>query len=176
MPMKSAQPFRPRRALEAGLDAVLDTAERAHERGRHAYAQRLVEQVLALEPLHASAWKLRSRIAESDDRLMDALMCLRRALDAEPDRAAWQHQYGTMCRRAGRLADAASALRTAIRLRPYRADSMIELGMVLVAMGGRDDAEYWAARALQIDPDNREAHALLEFVVGEPQAPEFDAA
>lgn len=174
--MKPAPTFRPRRALEAGLDAVLHTAERAHERGRDAYAQRLVEQVIALEPLHAGAWKLRSRLAESDERLMDAIMCLRRALDAEPDRAAWQHHYGAMCRRAGRLADAASALRTAIRLRPYRAESMIELGMVLVAMGGRDDAEYWAARALQIDPENREARALLEYVVGEPQTPEFDAA
>ncbi|MEM8782177.1 MAG: hypothetical protein AAGE65_04900 [Planctomycetota bacterium] len=174
--MKPANPFRPRRALEAGLDAVLETAQRAHERGRGAYAQRLCEQVLALEPLHAAAWRLRSVIAEDDDRLMDALMCLRRALDAEPDRAAWQHRYGAMCRRAGRLADAAAALRTAIRLRPYRAESMVELGMVLVAMGGRDDAEYWAARALQIDPANRDARALLEFVVAEPHTPEVDAA
>jgi Tfp pilus assembly protein PilF len=173
--MDTARDAQPRHALEAGFDRILMTARQALDGGHHHDALRLCEQVLAVEPLHAAAWRLRSKVAERQERISESLMCLRRALQAEPDRADWHHHYGRLCRRAGRLADAASALRTAIRLRPYRADSMVELGFALAAMGGRDDAQYWAARALQIDPDNPAAQALLEYTE-DTSVPESDAA
>ncbi len=161
----NAPSFRRRRALEVGMDAVLDTARRALRRGHERSAERLTRQVLALEPGHAAAWRLLGQVAAAMGKPFDALGALTRALELEPDHAAWQHEYGVICRQVGRYADCAAAMRTAIRLRPYRAASMVELGMALVAMGGRDDAEYWAARALQIEPDNTEARALLEHLL-----------
>ena len=159
--------FRRRRALEVSLDAVLDTAERALRRGHGRAAYRLVGQVLTLEPRQARAMELLSRIALDQGSVFDALAYLQRALEIEPDRANWHHAMGVMCRQTGRYADAAAALRTAIRLRPYRAESMVELALALSAVGVREDAEYWAARALQINPKLQDARDLLDHLVAQ---------
>lgn len=164
--------FRRRRALEVALDAVLRTAGYALDHRHSRVADRLALQVLAIEPAHAPALVLRARIAATHGSIIEAVASLRRALQIEPDRAAWHHELGVLSRCAGRYADAAASLRTAIRLRPYRADSMVELAMSLSAMGVCEDAEYWAARSLQIEPKNKTARELLEHLT----AMEADAA
>ena len=117
-----------------------------------------------LEPDRADAWAFFGQLNLKRDRLNDAQRAFQHAADLAPDTPAYQHALGSVRRLLNRPHDALEPLRTAVRLRPDHAPSMVELGLVLHALGSADDAEYWLTRALDVNPQAPTARRLLDHL------------
>ncbi len=102
-------------------------------------------------------------LADRTTRYREALELIDRARVAEPGNAAIIDSYGWVLFRLGRHAEALDHLRRAYTLQKD-ADIASHLGVVLWAMGRRDEARRYFDEARKIDPDNRSLQRALHEV------------
>ena len=143
----------------AAVFARLAQAEQCLQRGQHALAMPLLEQVLTPAPLFAEAQYL---LAIAQLMKGDAPVALSRALQAVANNgkdARYAFTLGRAYKACGDLAAAESAYRQALTLRPDYVEAMVSLGIVLKTRGDADGAIALYDRALHIAPDYAVAHA-----------------
>ena len=85
----------------------------------------------------------------------------RRALVQAPDRPAFHHTLGYVCRVQGRQAEAASHYEDALRLDADHVDSLVGLGAILAQQGRAHDAKECYRRAIAVRPDVAALHYNL---------------
>ena len=102
-------------------------------------------------------------LADRTTRYKEALELIDRARVAEPGNAAIVDSYGWVLFRLGRNAEALDHLRRAYALQKD-ADIASHLGLVLWAVGRKDEARRYFDEARKIDPDNRSLQRALQEV------------
>lgn len=71
--------------------------------------------------------------------------------------------WGSHLRREGRMDEAVRELRHSIHLRPNEAAAYLELSQALIAMGRVEEGLAQLRRALEVEPGNPNAIAILAF-------------
>lgn len=154
--------------LEAADRDLPDTVEIKYElamlyerQDRVADLERLLRQVIALDPDHAHAYNaLGYTLADRNQRLPEALDLITQALELAPNDPFILDSMGWVKFRMGDQAAAAEYLRRAYSTRP-EADIAAHLAEVLWSQGKRDQAVELLRGAKLKDPANR---ALLDTI------------
>lgn len=133
----------------------------AHRAGRLGEAETLYLQVLDIQASHADANHLLGLIALQVGRNERAIQLIKKAIRADPDKAAFHANLGAALLKKGRLDDAQASCRKAIALEPDYAEAHANLADALHAGGKLDEALTGYRRAIAIDPDFAEAHNNL---------------
>lgn len=148
--------------LEAADQALPDTVEIKYElamlyerQNRLADLERMLRQVIALDPDHAHAYNaLGYTLADHNQRLPEALDLITQALELAPNDPFILDSMGWVKYRMGDSAAAADYLRRAYSVRP-EADIAAHLAEVLWTQGKRDQAVELLRAALMKDPKNK---------------------
>ena len=148
--------------LEAADQALPDTVEIKYElamlyerQNRLADLERMLRQVIALDPDHAHAYNaLGYTLADHNQRLPEALDLITQALELSPNDPFILDSMGWVKFRMGDTTAAADYLRRAYSVRP-EADIAAHLAEVLWSQGKRDQATDLLRAALQKDPRNK---------------------
>lgn len=154
--------------LEAADQALPDTVEIKYElamlyerQDRLADLERMLRQVIALDPEHAHAYNaLGYTLADHNQRLPEALDLITQALELSPNDPFILDSMGWVKFRMGDQVAAADYLRRAYSVRP-EADIAAHLAEVLWTQGKRDQAVELLRAALAKDPKNK---TVLEVV------------
>ncbi len=156
-------------ALEAADQALPDTVEIKYElamlyerQNRLADLERMLRQVIALDPDHAHAYNaLGYTLADHNQRLPEALDLITQALELSPNDPFILDSMGWVKFRMGDTTAAADYLRRAYSVRP-EADIAAHLAEVLWAQGKRDQAMDLLRAALQKDPKNKTVQEVVK--------------
>ncbi|CAB3626198.1 Beta-barrel assembly-enhancing protease [Achromobacter mucicolens] len=156
-------------ALEAADQALPDTVEIKYElamlyerQNRLADLERMLRQVIALDPDHAHAYNaLGYTLADHNQRLPEALDLITQALELSPNDPFILDSMGWVKFRMGDTIAAADYLRRAYSVRP-EADIAAHLAEVLWAQGKRDQATDLLRAALQKDPKNKTVQDVVK--------------
>ena len=156
-------------ALEAADQALPDTVEIKYElamlyerQNRLADLERMLRQVIALDPDHAHAYNaLGYTLADHNQRLPEALDLITQALELSPNDPFILDSMGWVKFRMGDTTAAADYLRRAYSVRP-EADIAAHLAEVLWAQGKRDQATDLLRAALRKDPKNKTVQDVVK--------------
>jgi tetratricopeptide (TPR) repeat protein len=155
--------------LEAADQALPDTVEIKYElamlyerQNRLADLERMLRQVIALDPDHAHAYNaLGYTLADHNQRLPEALDLITQALELAPNDPFILDSMGWVKFRMGDSTAAADYLRRAYSVRP-EADIAAHLAEVLWSQGKRDQATELLRAALQKDPKNKTVQDVIK--------------
>lgn len=167
----------PRRTV---VDPEVTVAEaRAHSfLGQADQARRLLDELLAAQPEHALALRVRGEVELHNDRPAAAEPWLRRALAAAPHEYKAHHAFMLSLERQGKTAEAKTANTEAERLRelserlgeimgskmsvrPHDPALHAEMGSLFIKLGQPEQGVGWLQSALRKDPAFRPAHEAL---------------
>ncbi|MGY4307342.1 putative O-linked N-acetylglucosamine transferase (SPINDLY family) [Bradyrhizobium sp. USDA 4369] len=139
-------------------DGLLPQAVAAYRAGRHADAQAVCGQILALVPDHFDALHLLGASALDNGRLDLAEQALTRAVAAEPRNAEAQANLGLVLSSLKRYEEARAAQERAIALKPNFATALTGLGNTLMNMRLFAQAIEAHDRAIALKPDFADAY------------------
>ena len=129
--------------------------------GRGPDAERMLRQLLAVEPMNANALNyLGYMLATRGEQLDEAIRLVRRALDAEPENGAYLDSLGWAHFRKGDLDDAEKYLVAAAQKLPENSEVQDHLGDLHARKGRLSDAIAAWTRALQGDGQDVEKAAI----------------
>jgi tetratricopeptide (TPR) repeat protein len=95
---------------------------------------------------------------------------LEQAIKLDPKLAAAHNELGFLLARAGDAPGAVDHFRLAVQSAPAWADAWVNLAAELAVMSRFAEAREAVARALTLDPDNADAHALSDQLAHDPAA------
>jgi predicted O-linked N-acetylglucosamine transferase (SPINDLY family) len=140
------------------VQTKVDEAIRHHRANDFARAEKLYEQVLALEGDHLLALHLLAAIRLETGRYRSAIELLKRAIARDPRQAAFHSNLGEAHRRLGELGEATIHLGRAIALQPAQPQPHCALGLTLRALGEKARAAESFRHAIALKPDFGAAH------------------
>ena len=146
--------------MQMETEALFDAAFTEHQAGNLAEAQRLYQQVLQSQPLHADALHLQGVLTYQLGRLDLAEELIQRAIRVKPT-AGYFGNLGLVAAAAGRNGAAIVAYRQAIELHPDFAEAHNNLANILRLTGRISEAITAYRRAIACRPDFAEAHNNL---------------
>jgi predicted O-linked N-acetylglucosamine transferase (SPINDLY family) len=139
-------------------DALLPTAVTAYRAGRHAEAQEICDQVVALVPDHFDALHLLGVSALDTGRLDLAEHALTHAVAAEPRHAEALANLGLVLFNQKRFEEARKVQERAVTLKPNFAVALTSLGNTLMNMHLFAEALEAHERAIAAKPDHADAY------------------
>jgi predicted O-linked N-acetylglucosamine transferase (SPINDLY family) len=139
-------------------DALLPSAVAAYRAGRHAEAQAICGQVIALVADHFDALHLLGVSALDTGRLDLAEQALTQAISAEPRHAEALANLGLVLFNQKRYEEARKAQERAVTLKPNFALALTSLGNTLMNMRLFDEALEAHERAIGAKPDHADAY------------------
>ena len=138
---------------QVSIDQAFQLASENHRAGRLAEAEAIYRQVLLQNPSHADVLHLLGVLASQTERSAMAIDLISRAIDLNPDAAAYHCNLCEICRRAGQLDRAISHGRSAIRLNAKSALNHCNLGVALREKGLLEESIAAHRRAVSLDPE-----------------------
>ena len=142
-------------------DQVLQHGLSLHQAGRLHEAQRVYQQVLAVDPNHSDGLHLLGVIAHQDGHNQVAVDLIGKAI-ARNDRVADYHcNIGTALQVLGRFREAETHYQRAISLEPEHLEAHNNLGNTLMNLGKLALAEKHFRDAIALRPTYAEAHYNL---------------
>jgi tetratricopeptide (TPR) repeat protein len=156
----------------AETDATLARAVGLEREGRHAEAEALYREVLAVRPESVRAWVNLGNVAADQERRADAEAAYRRALALDPaDRDGLNNLAWLLLEEGARLEEAeALAARAAEQPGPERPLALDTLGRVQLARGRCTDAARALGEALAADSLAEESRAGLRQALQRAEA------
>ncbi|CCE05633.1 putative O-linked N-acetylglucosamine transferase, SPINDLY family; TPR domain protein [Bradyrhizobium sp. STM 3843] len=139
-------------------DALLPQAVAAYRAGRHAEAQAICAQTLALVPDHFDALHLLGVSALESGRLDVAEQALTQAVAAEPRHAEALANLGLALFSRKRYQEARTVQERAVAARPNFAAALTGLGNTLMKLGLLEEALQAHERALAAKPNYADAY------------------
>jgi protein O-GlcNAc transferase len=137
---------------QVSIDQAFQLAAENHRAGRLADAEAIYRQILLQNPSHADALHLLGVLASQTGRSGDAIDLISRAIELNPDAAAYHCNLCEICRRAGQLDRAIAHGRSAIRLDAQSAMNHCNLGVALRENGLLDESIAAHRRAISLNP------------------------
>ncbi|MEM8581972.1 MAG: tetratricopeptide repeat protein, partial [Pseudomonadota bacterium] len=127
-------------------------------------ARKLVEEVLAVDPLQIEAVKLQANWMVLDDRSGEAISILRRALDSEPDDAELMTLMARAHARNGDADIARDMLGLAAETSGFAPEESVRYARALISVEEYATAETTLISSLRARPNNPSTLALLAEV------------
>lgn len=125
-----------------------------------------LQRAIEVAPRSPNSWVLYGMLLASLRRHEEAEHAFRRAIEIEPADAETWELLAVLLASQGRSEEAASAYRKAIEADPSLVSAFVGLGRLLAdELGQLDEAAEIFSKALQIDPEDRRAQALLELAL-----------
>lgn len=173
------------RGIPAGAGALVRTAERAFAAGRYAEAEQKYLEVLRQDQENvttlanlASAQVEMGRVADAEKDVQRAMghftnaeKNIHRVLQLAPDDDFSLYLLGRIRFRQDKLDEALDALSRSAKANPNYAEAQNFLGIVLSEKGLRGPAEVALRKAIQLQPDNTDAHYNLAVVYATQKPP-----
>ena len=106
-------------------------------------------------------------ILQNLERLEEAELSLRKAIELKPDFAEAHTNLGTLLKELGSLREAELSLRKAIELKPDFALAHFNFGTVLTSLGKLEEAEVSTRKAIELNPNFAEAHSNLGNILND---------
>jgi tetratricopeptide (TPR) repeat protein len=161
-------------ATATAVDAIVEGALAAHQRGDLVVAERDYRTALARAPEHPVALHFLGVIAYQCGRSNEALLLLERAVALRPDEPEFHNNLGLVQVELDRHDEAIDAYRRALAHNSAHATAWCNLGLALTGANRLPEAIDALQRAIALRPDFAEAHwnlalALLadgEFAAG----------
>ena len=145
--------------------ALFGQAVTAYERRDVAGAERLVRQILQLEPQHVGALFMLGSLLLETDRAEAALQALQAAMALAPQHGGVLRAYGMANFAMQRWTEAAAALNGAVQRGQRDADMLNNLGLSLKEIGEVDRAISVYRDALTLAPDDADIHNNLAIAL-----------
>lgn len=146
-------------------EALFSEALAKHRAYANAAALKLYDQVLALNPDHASALNFSGVLAFRAGDKAGGLARLRRSIDVAPDNARLLSNAGEIFRAAGEHQEAERALRRSLDLAPGNPAALTNLGCLLRDKGDLPGAAAAFNAALALAPGHADATYNLGVVL-----------
>jgi tetratricopeptide (TPR) repeat protein len=180
----------PKRAQRGKVDSLFSEALRHEAQGSHTEAIHCYQELLELDPRHATAHNNLGACLLRLARYPEAEVEFRRAIDLKPKHTEALCNVATVLRWRGRTAESETALRSVLKVSPQHVEARVSLGLTLILAGRPDDARGCFEKALKLAPrhldaligaaeialsDGRfeEAEALIKRALeADPEAPE----
>ena len=143
------------------VQEALQKGAQLHQQGLLAEAETLYRKILETTPGHPDANHRLGMIERQAGRNEQAIEWFSRAIQANPDVAAYHGNLGNAFRDLGRLEDAVASYRKALTIQPDFAEAHSNLGSTLNELGRLDEAVASYHKALAIKPDYPVAHSNL---------------
>lgn len=150
------------RAIPDSVEIKYELAMTVERQGKFAQLEKLLREVIALDPDHAHAYNaLGYTLADNNQRLPEAQSLIGRAMELKPGDPFIMDSMGWVKFRLGDNAAAIDFLRKAYVLRP-EADIAAHLAEVLWVDGKRDEAQKLLQGAYQKDPKNKTLNETIQ--------------
>ncbi len=104
-------------------------------------------------------------ILQNLERLKDAELSMRKAIEIKPDFAQAHSNLGLILKDLGNLKEAELSTRKAIELKPDFADAYSNLGSLLIDLDKLKEAELSIRKAIELNPDFANAHYNLGTIL-----------
>jgi tetratricopeptide (TPR) repeat protein len=150
-----------RQQSSAVIQEMLRNALRHHQGGRLTEAERIYQQILAIDANQADSLNLLGMVAYQAGRHEAAVELIRKAIAINNEGASYHSNLGTVLQAQGKLEEAATCYERALALKPDLAEVHTNLGNILQAQGKLDESVAYHERALTIKPELTEAHYNL---------------
>jgi tetratricopeptide (TPR) repeat protein/2-polyprenyl-3-methyl-5-hydroxy-6-metoxy-1,4-benzoquinol methylase len=158
------------------IAALLAAAQRYHQAGQLAEAERGYRKILAADRKHIGRADLLGIIANNlgnvlkqQGKLDDAAVQYRKALALNPEFAEAHNNLGNALKNQGKLEEAIAHYERAVTLKPDYAVAQYNLGNACKEQGKLHDAGVHYRQALAIDPNYAPAHNNLGNVLKEQE-------
>jgi Tfp pilus assembly protein PilF len=142
---------------DSTIQAMVQQALRHHQAGRLAEAERMYQQVLAIDPRHADALHLLGMVAYQTGRHDAAVELIRKAIATHKTAASYHANLGNVLQAQDKLDEAEESYRRALSLKPDLPEVYLNLGHVLQAQGNVMESLASYRRTLAINPELAEA-------------------
>jgi Flp pilus assembly protein TadD len=165
---RRAETKKGRPVMQAALSVVrqiLPAALQHCQAGRLDEAERLLGQVLSVNPRHADALHLLGVIAYQTKRNDLAVDLISKAIAINPREASSHSNLGNLLLGQGRLDEAVASYHKALDLKPNFSEALNNLGNALRAQKRLDEAITSYRKALDLRPSDPEAHYNLAMAL-----------
>ena len=140
---------------------LFELALQFHQSGDRGAAERLYQEILALDPRHDGSLHYLGILAFQAGRWDIAEALIGEAVAIRPDHSGARNNLGTALWQQGKAAAAAAEFAEALRLRPAYPEAHNNLGNALKDLGRPAEAAAHYQQALTLKPDYPEAHNNL---------------
>jgi predicted O-linked N-acetylglucosamine transferase (SPINDLY family) len=145
----------------AQIHQLIGSAVRLHQAGQTAEAERLYEQILAIDPNHVDSLHNLGLIAHQSGRGEMALGLISKAIALNDRHPNCHNTLGIVLARADRTQEAVAHYQKALLLHPEFVEAHVNLGITLQTQGKFDEATEHYQRALALRPGYAKAHHNL---------------
>lgn len=143
------------------ISAQLQKAIELHGIGRLQEAADLYQGILQVQPGNGDALNLLGVIHHAAGQMDNAILLIRKAIEAGPDYFAPYVNLGNVLQATGQLDEAVAAFQEGLSLNPGDPAAATNLSSVLNELGRHKEAVQAAQRALANDPVFAQAHTNL---------------
>lgn len=141
----------------SAIQELLQEAIRHHRMGQLDEAERIYEQVLAIDPHHPDGLHLLGMIAYQTGREETAVKLIRKSIAIKGNAASYHSNLGNVLQSQGKLAEAGACYQRALLLNPDLAEVHLNLGNIFKALGELDSSLTCYRRAMALSPELAEA-------------------
>jgi predicted TPR repeat methyltransferase len=146
---------------EVTMPEAMDAALRCHEAGQLSDADGIYQNILAAQPDHFDALRLRGVIARQQGRFDTAAQFIERAVHVDPGRSEAHYNLADVLRCQGKLESAIVEYKMAIQCNPKLALAHFHLGKVLHDQNRLDQAKIALDKAVELQPQRAESYNAL---------------
>jgi hypothetical protein len=149
----------------AGIQPLFNIALRYLQDRRLGDAERLLRQVLSVDPRHSDSLHLLGVLAYQTGRKDLAKDLIGKAIAINPKNASLHSNLGNLLLEQGRVDQAVASYRRALALEPNFPEAFNNLGNALRALKELDQAIGCYRQALDLRPDDAETHYNLSMAL-----------
>ena len=164
------------RELPPGAGALVAEADRAFEARRYDEAERKYLQVLAQDDKNLYTLSHLGAVNLELSRLTDAEKYLKRALDTDGEDEFSLSLLGVVKYDQNKYDEAIDYLSRAAKINPKRSATQVFIGLALAQKGQRGPAEAALRKALELQPNNPDAHYNLALIYASQNPPFLEMA
>ena len=135
-----------------------------HQSGKHAEAERIYRQVLALEPNNANAWCYLGIVCYDQERWDESLAAYRRAIKLQPQFPIAYNNLGNVLRQMRRIGESLAAFDESLRQNPSYLSPHKNRGTTLLWEGMIEQADASFRKARELKPDDPETRKNLGII------------
>jgi predicted O-linked N-acetylglucosamine transferase (SPINDLY family) len=152
-------------AKPENISSELDSAVGFHRAGNYQQAEKICQQILAVDPENPDANHLLGLVALHQRDFDNAIQFFFKAIAKDPSKAHYYSNLGNALQQKGRFREAIRHCEKAISIQPDFFEAHNNLGNALRSTGRLDEAVSSYRQAQAINPDNKEAEAdeAIEF-------------
>lgn len=139
------------------IEQALATAIKNHQSGNLQQAEKIYEEILAINPNHAETLHAQAIMACQRGQHAVAVTLFQRAIHEDPAKAKYYYNLGNALKDLGQFDQAVPCYGQALLLKPDYIEALNNLGTALHNQGKFDEAIASYQEALRINPDHAES-------------------